>query len=127
MRRFLLIKRFINYLYLFFSQYKFFWYIQKKQYNLIFSIKKLLFSTKKLFINNTEKKEAYKEFFRWSLTKTFIILIVTYILQIINPYIDDLIQLFIIDYLKPDNVNFTLNFISNSEYITLLSAIAAIG
>ena len=122
-----MIKRFINYLYLFFSQYKFFWYIQKKQYNLIFSIKKLLFSTKKLFINNTEKKEAYKEFFRWSLTKTFIILIVTYILQIINPYIDDLIQLFIIDYLKPDNVNFTLNFISNSEYITFLSAIAAIG
>ena len=127
MRRFLLIKRFINYLYLFFSQYKFFWYIQKKQYNLIFSIKKLLFSTKKLFISNTEKKEAYKRFFRWSLTKTFIILIVTYILQIINPYIDDLIQLFIIDYLKPDNVNFTLNFISNSEYITFLSAIAAIG
>ena len=54
-------------------------------------------------------------------------MIVTYILQIINPYIDDLIQLFIIDYLKPDNVNFTLNFISNSEYITFLSAIAAIG
>ncbi len=122
-----MIKRFINYLYLFFSQYKFFWYIQKKQYNLIFSIKKLLFSTKKLFINNTEKKEAYKEFFRWSLTKTFIILIVAYILQIINPYIDDLIQVFIIDYLKPDNVNFTLNSVSNSEYITFLSAIAAIG
>ena len=54
-------------------------------------------------------------------------MIVTDILQIINPYIDDLIQVFIIDYLKPDNVNFTLNFISNSEYITFLSAIAAIG
>ncbi|MFY4842493.1 hypothetical protein ACOTWI_09180 [Aliarcobacter butzleri] len=122
-----MIKRFINYAYLFFSQYKFFWYIQKKQYNLIFSIKKLLFNIKKTLINNTETNEAYKTFFEWSFAKTVIIILLTYVLQIINPYIDFWVKTLLNEYLKPDNVIFTLNPINNSEYITFLSAIAAIG
>lgn len=122
-----MIKRFLNYTYLFFSQYKFFWHVKKKQYNLIFSIKKFLFNIKETSINNTEKNEVYKTFLKWSLTKTLIIIVLTYILQIINPYIDCLIQSFLNNYLKPDNVIFTLNSINNSEYITFLSAIAAIG
>lgn len=122
-----MLKKFTNYLYLFFSQYKFFWYIQKKIYNLIFNIKKILFYTKKSLLNNSEKKEAYTTFFKWSFTKTIIIILFTYILQITNPYIDYWIKAILNEYFKPDNVVFLSSPINNSEYVTFLTAIAAIG
>lgn len=122
-----MLKKFTNYLYLFFSQYKLFWYLQNKQYNLMFSIKKFLFNIKKSLLDNTEKKKAYSTFFKWSFTKTISIIFLTYLLQIINPYVDYWIKAILNEYLKPDNVVFKLNLINNSEYITFLSAIAAIG
>lgn len=122
-----MLKKFTNHLYLFFSQYKFFWHIQKKQYNLIFNVKKLLFYTKKSLLNSSERKEAYSTFFKWSFTKTIIIILFTYILQIVNPYIDCWIKALLHDHLKPDNVVFELISNNNPEYIAFLSAITAIG
>jgi hypothetical protein len=57
----------------------------------------------------------------------FTIIFTTYILQIINPYIEHCIKVLLHDYLKPDNVVFKLNLVTNSEYITFLTGIAAIG
>lgn len=101
--------------------------MQNIQYNLMFSIKKFLFNIKKSLLDNTEKKKAYSTFFKWTFTKTISIIFLTYLLQIINPYVDYWIKAILNEYLKPDNVEFKLNLINNSEYITFLSAIAAIG
>ncbi len=120
-------RRIINYLYLLLSQYKFFWYIQKKQYWLTFNIKKLLFSINQSALNKFETKEAYSTFSKWSSISTIIIILLTYILQILNPYIDYCIQALLNDYLKPYNVVVDFDLITNSEYVTFLSAIAAIG
>lgn len=110
-------KKFSNYIYLFFAQYKIFWLIQGKKEKLIFSIKKFLFYFKKSLIKKMQTRIFY----------IFSIIFATYILQIINPSLDYWIKAFLHGYLKPDNVVFKLNLVTNSEYITFLTAIAAIG
>ena len=120
-------KKIENYLYLTLSQYKTFWLIEKKKAKLFFNIKKFLFNSKKSITNKIESKEAYKLFTKWSFLNTICIIIATFILQMINPYVDYWIQALLHDTLKPDNVVFKLNEVTNSEYITFLTAIAALG
>lgn len=122
-----MIRRFINYLYLFLSQYKFFWRIQEKKDKFIFNIKKFLFYSKKSISNKLESKESYKLFTKWSFINTIYVIAATFILQVINPYIYPWIQSLLHGTIKPDNVVFKLNEVTNSEYITFLTAIAALG
>lgn len=112
-----MLKKILNYLYLFFSQYTFFWLLREKKDKLVFTIKKFLYTFKDSLIKRMQTSVFY----------ICSIILTTYILQIINPYIDYWLKALLHGYLKSENVKFDLNLIANSEYITFLTAIAAIG
>lgn len=120
-------KRIQNYLYLLFSQYTIFWRIQSKLTNYIFKAKKILFNSKRFIENKKETYSTYEIFRSWSFLNIFIIIIGTYFLQIINPFIEGILKWLLYEYMTPTFVSFKFNSITDSEYITFLGAIATLG
>ena len=120
-------KRIQNYFYLLFSQYTTFWWIQSKLNNYIFQAKKILFNSRKFIENKKETYNTYSIFRSWSFLNIFFIVIGTYSLQIINPFIEPILKWLLYEYMTPTFVLFKFNSITNSEYITFLGAIATLG
>lgn len=115
-----------NYLYLVLSQYKSFWVLKEKNTNLIFKAKTGLFSFKNFIENSKETYFTYKTFRNWSIIRIFLIILMTFLLQVINPIFEITIKA-ILHYITPTFVSFKLNSITDSEYITFLGAIATLG
>ena len=116
-----------NYLYLVLSQYSFFWTFQLKVTKYIFFVKKLLYKSQILIEENKDTYNSYKTFRTWSFLNIFLIIIVTFVLQVFSPILEVIFKSIVFGYFTPQHVIYKFNIISNSEYITFLTAIAAIG
>jgi len=93
---------------------------------MIFKIKKFLFYFENHIDNIKETLSIYRIFKNWSLLKIVIIITGTYFLQVINFPLEVLIKE-ALQYITPSFTTFKVNSITNSEYITFLTAIVAIG
>lgn len=113
-----MMKKIYNYLYLLLSQYKFFWSIQEKITKLKLALKQVFFYTKRWLENNDESYDNHVVFWKWSFVPTLVILVGTVLLQSMNSFVESLLQIFGIQ---------LFSNIPTSDYITFLSAIAAIG
>ena len=116
-----------NYLYLFFSQYKFFWSVQVKYKTYKLEAKKRIFYFERFIDKQKESYKVYSVFKKWSFLNIFLIATGTYILQIVSPCVEVIIKYILNEFMTPNFVSFEMYSIVNSEYITFLSAIAAIG
>lgn len=119
-------KRIKNYLYLVLSQYESFLQFQEKTTNLIFKTKKILFSSKNFVENQKETYDNYLIFRDWSILRIVIIILITVLLQLMNPFFEITIKA-ILHSITPSFVSFKLNSITDSEYITFFAAIATLG
>lgn len=120
-------KRIRNYLYLLLSQYAVFWSLQLKLNNFIFKAKKTNFNSKRFIENKKEAYNAYTIFKSWSFLNIFLIVLGTYFLQIVNPFIEVIFKWVLNEFMTPTFVSFKLNLITDSEYVTFLGAIATLG
>ncbi|QHG90383.1 hypothetical protein CVO_00390 [Sulfurimonas sp. CVO] len=120
-------KRIKNYLYLLLSQHAVFWSIQSKINNFIFKTKKANFNSKRFIENKKETYETYTVFKNWSFLNIFFIVLGTYFLQIVNPFIEMIFKFVLNEFMTPTFVSFKLNSITDSEYVTFLGAIATLG
>lgn len=116
-----------NYLYLTLSQYRFFWSLQKQIKKYVFKAKSMLFYIKRLTEEGQETFQTYKNFTKFGFLNIFLIILGTYILQLANSYFEIIIKAMLHGYITPNFVSFKMNSIANAEYITFLTAIAAIG
>lgn len=120
-------KRIRNYLYLLLSQYAVFWSIQSRINNFIFKAKKTNFNSKRFIENKKETYKTYTVFRNWSFLNIFFIVLGTYFLQIVNPFIEVIFKWALNEFMTPTFVSFKLNSITDSEYVTFLGAIATLG